>query len=73
MCSVKLFSMQTAKTNQTEHMLIIPPIVNPLFTDDPKVSSLANSEDPAKMPHNTTFRPGLHCLLSKNDIRRKSI
>ena len=65
--------MQTAKTDQTEHiMLISPPIVNPLFTDDLKVSSLANSEDPGKMPHNTTFRPGLHCLLGKNDIRRKS-
>ena len=27
------------------------------------MSTLANSEDPDKMPHNAAFHQGLHCLL----------
>ena len=36
------------------------------------MSTLANSEDPDEMPHNAAFHQGLHCLLDKNDLKRKT-
>ena len=30
------------------------------------MGTLANSEDPDKMPHNATFYQSLHCLLRRN-------
>ena len=34
--------------------------------------TLANSEDPDEIPPNVAFHRGLHCLLSKNDLREKT-
>ena len=36
---------------------------NPLYTGNPKMGILANSEDPDEMQHNAAFHQGLHCLL----------
>ena len=38
-------------------------VVNPLKTRNPKMVTLANSEDPDEMPHKAAFHQGLHCLL----------
>ena len=35
--------------------------VNPLYSGNPKMSTLANSEDPHEMQHYDTFHQGLHC------------
>ena len=43
-------------------------LINPLYTSDLKMSTLANSEDPDKMLHNVAFHLGLHCLLRQNDL-----
>ena len=32
---------------------------------------LANNEDPDEMLHYAAFHPGLPCLLSQNDLKRK--
>ena len=37
--------------------------INPLYSGNPKMSNLANSEDPDEMPQDVAFLLGLHCLL----------
>ena len=37
--------------------------INPLNTSDLKIRTLANGEDPDKMPHDAAFHQGLHYLL----------
>ena len=36
---------------------------NPLYTGNPYMDTLANSEDPDKMHHNASFHQGCCCLL----------
>ena len=38
-------------------------LINPLKTRNPKMGTLANSEDPDEMLHDAAFHQGLHCLL----------
>ena len=38
-------------------------IINPLYTGNPLMGTLANSEDPDEMPHKAAFHQGLHFLL----------
>ena len=38
-------------------------IINPLFTGNPLMGTLANSEDSDEMQHNAAFHQDLHCLL----------
>ena len=35
-------------------------LVNPLYTSNPKMRTLANSEDSDEMPHDVAFHQGLH-------------
>ena len=37
--------------------------LNPLYTGNPKMDALANSEDADEMQHNAAFHKGLDCLL----------
>ena len=36
------------------------------------MGTFTNSEDQDKMPLNTAFHQGLHCLLCKKDVRTKN-
>ena len=38
-------------------------LINPLYTGNCKIGTLANSEDPDEILHNAAFNQGLHCLL----------
>ena len=62
-----------------EHIHIVLYEINPLKTRNPKMGTLANSEDPDEtlsymtnsedpdeMPHKAAFHQGLHCLLRQN-------
>ena len=37
------------------------------------MGTLANSEDPDKMPHYVAFHQGLHCVLKQNQSSEKEI
>ena len=39
------------------------PLVNPLHSGNPQMSTFANSEDPDEMQYTATFHQGLHCLI----------
>ena len=45
-------------------------LMNPLNTGNPKMGTLANSEDPDEMQHNTAFHQGLHCFASTDSANR---
>ena len=47
--------------------------INPLYTGNPKLGALANSEDPDQMQHNAAFDQGLHCLLRLKQPSRTEI
>ena len=42
---------------------VISQILPFVHTSDSQMSTLANNEDPDKMPYNAAFHQGLHCLL----------
>ena len=46
---------------------------NPSETGVSQSVTLANSEDPDKMPHDAAIRQGLHCLLRQNRSSEKEI
>ena len=37
--------------------------LNPLYSENLKIGTLANSEDPDEMQHNAAFCQGIHCML----------
>ena len=47
--------------------------INPLWTGNPIMGTLANSEDPDEMPHIAAVRQSLHCLLRQNLSPEKEI
>ena len=49
---------------------------NPLWNGNPStvtLTNMANSEDPAEMPHEVAFHQGLLCLLRQNRSSEKVI
>ena len=42
-----------------------------LYTGDPLISTLTNSEDPDEMPHYAAFHLGLHCVLRQKRSSKK--
>ena len=55
-----------SNNSENFHPFICYSMFNPLKTRNPKMDTLANSEDPDEMPHNAAFHQGLHCLLRRN-------
>ena len=43
----------------------------PLYSEDSKISTLTNSKDSDKMPHNASFHKGLLCLLRPKQSSEK--
>ena len=48
-------------------------VINPLYTSDSKMHTLANSEDPDEMLHGTAFLQDLHILLKQKQSSEKEI
>ena len=48
------------------------PKLVPLRIRNPKMGTLANSENPDEISHNAAFHQGLHCLLRKINLQGKN-
>ena len=50
----------------TEPVPVVVVVFNPLWSGNPKMGTLANSEDLDEILHDVAVHQCLHCLLSQN-------
>ena len=70
-CRVNSLASSPAKVLSVFTLLVSESQRCSLETGNPKMGTLANSENPDEMPHNAAFYQGLHCFLRKNLTSKK--
>ena len=57
-----------SERNQTD--LLYAAVSIDVIIDEPFLQTLTNSEDPDKIPHNTSLHDGLYCLQDNTKLSR---